>query len=159
MDVKDMLSPPASPPIRQQEPDIKTDQAAAERELREVAPGFYVSPLLKFDTEVSTLIFQVRDGESGEVERQFPSESRLEILKHSAPGEDATEEREGPTEPQTDSIGAEQSVVERPTRESGASMVPNSEPAREAETTRQMTHGAASGPAQPTDTSRVDLTA
>ena len=30
---------------------------------------------------------------------------------------------------------------------------------REAETTRQMTHGAASEPAQPTDTSRVDLTA
>ena len=159
MDVRDLLSPPASPPIRQQEPEKKADQAPAERELREVAPGFYVSPLLKFDTEVSTLIFQVRDGESGEVERQFPSESRLEILKHSASGEDAAEEREAPTEPQTDSVGAEQRVVERPTRESGASTESRSEPAREADTARQMTHGAASGPGQPTDTSPVDLTA
>ena len=159
MDVKDLLSPVVPPPARQQEPEKKADQVPAERELREVAPGFFVSPLLKFDTEVSTLIFQVRDGESGEVERQFPSESRLEILKHSASGKDAVQEREAPTEAQDDSVGAEQHVVERPTREAAASTEPRSEPAREAVTTRQMTHGAASGPSQPTDTSRVDLTA
>merc|ERR1711988_1691814 len=121
MDVRDLLSPPASPPIRQQEPEKKADQAPAERELREVAPGFYVSPLLKFDTEVSTLIFQVRDGESGEVERQFPSESRLEILKHSASGGEAAEEREAPVEPETDIDGMERRVVEKPTREPGGS--------------------------------------
>ena len=158
MDVKDLLSSAAAPPTQQQEPERKVDQAPKERELREVAPGFFVSPLLKFDTEVSTLIFQVRDGESGEVERQFPSESRLEILKHSASGKDAVQEREAPIEELTDSDGAEQHVVERPTREAAASTEPRSEPAREAVTTRQMTHGAASGPSQPTDTSRVDLT-
>lgn len=159
MDVRNLLSPAASSPARQQEPEKKVDHAPTERELREVAPGFYVSPLLKFDTEVSTLIFQVRDGESGEVERQFPSESRLEILKHSASGEDAAEERAAPAEPETDRDGAEQRVVESPPRESGASTENRSDIARGAETTRQMTHGAASGPAQPTDTSRVDLTA
>ena len=159
MDVRDLLSPAASPPSRQQEPDKKADQASAERELREVSPGFYVSPLLKFDTEISTLIFQVRDGESGEVERQFPSESRLEILKHSALGEDAAGEREVPVEPETDGNGAEQEFVERPPQELGGSTETRSEPVREAETTRQMTHGAASGAAEPTDISRVDLTA
>ena len=159
MDVKELLSSAAAPPIQQQEPEKKADQVPAERELREVAPGFFVSPLLKFDTEVSTLIFQVRDGESGEVERQFPSESRLEILKHSASGKDAVQEREAPTEAETDSVGAEQRVVERPTREAAASTEPRSEPAREAVATRKMTHGAASGPGQATDTSRVDLTA
>ena len=71
MDVRDMLSPPASLPSRQQESEKKVDQEPPERELREVAPGFYVSPLLKFDTEVSTLIFQVRDGESRRLSASF----------------------------------------------------------------------------------------
>ncbi len=39
---------------------------------------FYVSPYLTFDSRALTVIFQVRDSESGDVTRQFPSESVVE---------------------------------------------------------------------------------
>jgi hypothetical protein len=45
---------------------------------RTPAGGFYISPNLAFDARASTVIFQVRDPESGDVTRQFPAESAVE---------------------------------------------------------------------------------
>lgn len=39
---------------------------------------FYVSPFLTFDARSLTVIFQVRDTESGDVTRQFPAEAAVE---------------------------------------------------------------------------------
>jgi len=39
---------------------------------------FYVSPVLRFDAPSSTVIFQIRDAESGDVTRQFPPETVVE---------------------------------------------------------------------------------
>lgn len=54
-------------------------QTAAAETVRTTASGqFYVSPFLTFDSRSLTVIFQVRDTESGDVERQFPAESVVE---------------------------------------------------------------------------------
>ena len=157
MDIKDPVAALASTQARPQDDRKKVDPAPPEREIREIAPGFYVSPLLKYDTEVSALIFQVRDGESGKVERQFPSESRLEILKHNAVEEKQVEAREARANLMGEEIASRARDAETVVREVALGTTPA--PKREAETTRQMTHGAASGPDQPSGSDRVDLTA
>lgn len=47
-----------------------------------VGPGsvseFYISPVLRFDSRSLTVIFQVRDSQSGDVVRQFPAETVVE---------------------------------------------------------------------------------
>lgn len=40
--------------------------------------GFYISPVLRFDSRSLTVIFQVRDSGSGDVVRQFPAEAVVE---------------------------------------------------------------------------------
>lgn len=40
-----------------------------------VVADFFVTPFLKFDSEAATVLFQIRNGETGDVERQFPAES------------------------------------------------------------------------------------
>mmetsp|Transcript_57066 Transcript_57066/g.79152 ORF Transcript_57066/g.79152 Transcript_57066/m.79152 type:complete len:200 (-) Transcript_57066:46-645(-) len=42
------------------------------------AGGFYISPNLTFDSRAATVIFQIRDAESGDVTRQFPPETVVE---------------------------------------------------------------------------------
>ncbi|WPZ34171.1 hypothetical protein T8K17_23430 [Thalassobaculum sp. OXR-137] len=73
---------------------------------------FYVSPFLTFDSRSLTVIFQVRDTESGDVTQQFPAESVVEryrrdpsarpfVLPEPAPAGDdqAIEEPSGPPAP------------------------------------------------------------
>lgn len=59
-----------------------TARSEAERRPTSVesAPGgkFFISPFLKFDSRALTIIFQVRDTESGDVKRQFPPETVVE---------------------------------------------------------------------------------
>lgn len=51
---------------------------AAETQRAGSSGQFYVSPFLTFDSRSLTVIFQVRDTESGDVTRQFPAESVVE---------------------------------------------------------------------------------
>ncbi|MDF1793196.1 MAG: hypothetical protein P1U88_14865 [Thalassobaculaceae bacterium] len=54
-------------------------ETAAAENVRAASSGqFYVSPFLTFDSRSLTVIFQVRDTESGDVTRQFPSETVVE---------------------------------------------------------------------------------
>lgn len=54
-------------------------QTAAAEAVRTTTSGqFFVSPFLTFDSRSLTVIFQIRDTESGDVERQFPAESVVE---------------------------------------------------------------------------------
>lgn len=66
---------------------VKLPPASAGRASERTAPKeaeakrlgeFFVTPLLRFDSEAFTVIFQVRDSESGDVKRQFPAESVVE---------------------------------------------------------------------------------
>jgi hypothetical protein len=55
------------------------DRSVAAEAVKTNSSGqFYVSPFLTFDSRAATLIFQVRDTESGDVTRQFPAESVVE---------------------------------------------------------------------------------
>ena len=69
MDVRDMLSPPASPPVGNRS-QKRIDQAPASVNCAKWPQAFMFRP-----TEIRhrsfDLDFQVRDGESGEVERRF----------------------------------------------------------------------------------------
>lgn len=62
------------------EPEVARDQAPA-TPVKPIVDGFFISPLLQFDNQALALIFQVRDSESGEVQRQFPRESVVERLR------------------------------------------------------------------------------
>lgn len=62
------------------EPEAAQEQAPA-TPVKQIVDGFFISPLLKFDNQALALIFQVRDSESGEVQRQFPRESVVERLR------------------------------------------------------------------------------
>ena len=51
----------------------KTQQVAASQP-RSIA-GLYITPVLQFDSQALSVIFQVRDGLSGEVKQEYPQES------------------------------------------------------------------------------------
>ena len=158
MDIKDPVAAAVASQAPAQDDRKKVDPAPPEREIREIAPGFYVSPLLKYDTEVSALIFQVRDGESGKVERQFPTESRLEILKHNAVEEKQVADRDAQASLINEEAADRARDAEAVVRENALrNHTGGADP--EAETTRQMTHGAASGPNRSGGSDRVDVTA
>lgn len=55
-----------------------TIAAAGGAPARLPAGGFYISPVLSYDPRSSTVIFQIRDAESGDVTRQFPAEEVVE---------------------------------------------------------------------------------
>lgn len=56
----------------------RRETAPAEATRTEQAGEFYISPFLTFDARSLTVIFQIRDTESGDVTRQFPAESVVE---------------------------------------------------------------------------------
>ena len=58
------------------EPEARQD--VAEPEVRSSSGQFFVSPVLRFDQPSLTVIFQIRDRESGDVTRQFPAETVVE---------------------------------------------------------------------------------
>ena len=62
------------------EPEVAQEQTPA-TPVKPIVDGFFISPLLQFDNQALALIFQVRDSESGEVQRQFPRESVVERLR------------------------------------------------------------------------------
>lgn len=62
------------------EPEVSQTQPTA-APVKPIVEGFFISPLLQFDNQALALIFQVRDSESGEVQRQFPRESVIERLR------------------------------------------------------------------------------
>jgi hypothetical protein len=51
----------------------KTEQVVAPQP-RSIA-GLYITPVLQFDSQALSVIFQVRDGLSGEVKQEYPQES------------------------------------------------------------------------------------
>jgi len=48
---------------------------------RQSSNGRFLSPLLAFDNRAFVVIFQVRDTQSGDVERQFPRQSVVESMR------------------------------------------------------------------------------
>jgi len=65
---------------RAQEPAPVPEQVAP-TSAKPIVDGFFISPLLQFDNQALAMIFQVRDSQSGEVQRQFPRESVVENLR------------------------------------------------------------------------------
>ncbi|UUX50495.1 hypothetical protein NUH88_02120 [Nisaea acidiphila] len=45
---------------------------------------FYLSPVIRFDSEALKVIFEIRDSRSGEVTRQFPPERAVRELEKTA---------------------------------------------------------------------------
>lgn len=61
------------------ESGLRTGGAPEEAATRSGPSGdFYISPLLTYDARSLTVIFQIRDTESGDVTRQFPAEEVVE---------------------------------------------------------------------------------
>lgn len=69
---------------RDQDSTTQNAQAATEtvNQARSVPGKFFVSPILKFDSRALTVIFQIRDRESGDVTRQFPAEAVVERYRN-----------------------------------------------------------------------------
>ena len=49
----------------------------------------YVSPYISFDTNFDKAVLQIRDGDTGDVVRQFPSESALEAVRRAQTAQQA----------------------------------------------------------------------
>ena len=81
-----MLAVNSLPPVFAQRsgsasgPEVAPPVASAQP-VKPIINGFFISPLLQFDNQAMALIFQVRDAESGDIQRQFPRESVVERLR------------------------------------------------------------------------------
>lgn len=63
-----------------------------------IQTDFYLSPVIRFDSEALKVIFELRDSRSGEVTRQFPPERVVrELQKTAGLGIDIPEPREADT--------------------------------------------------------------
>ena len=63
-----------------------------------IQTDFYLSPVIRFDSEALKVIFELRDSRSGEVTRQFPPERVVrELQKTAGLGIDVPEPREAET--------------------------------------------------------------
>lgn len=100
------------------EPEAVREVAPAEP-VKPIIDGFYVSPLLRFDNQALALIFQVRDSESGEVQRQFPRESVVERLR-SNPGGDVLPGRQSDDEAAAEVQEVRPLLASEPTEEGAA---------------------------------------
>lgn len=71
---------------RLQEPEVVSGGQGGATEAvnsaRSASGDFFISPILKFDSRALTVIFQVRDRESGDVTRQFPAETVVERYRN-----------------------------------------------------------------------------
>ncbi|NQW10886.1 MAG: hypothetical protein HQ481_13530, partial [Alphaproteobacteria bacterium] len=70
---------------RPQDHDVASQSGGVSEAINHVrsVPGeFFISPVLKFDSRALTVVFQVRDSESGDVTRQFPSEAVVERYRN-----------------------------------------------------------------------------
>ena len=54
-------------------PDVKKVREEAPKQRSKA--GLYITPVLQFDSQALSVIFQVRDGLSGEVKQEYPQES------------------------------------------------------------------------------------
>ena len=61
----------------------KTEQVVASQP-RSIA-GLYITPVLQFDSQALSVIFQVRDGLSGEVKQEYPQESVIKYQEWNRP--------------------------------------------------------------------------
>jgi hypothetical protein len=113
-----LLAVNTSPPVfatrgKTPEPTAVQEQTPA-APVKPIVDGFFISPLLQFDNQALALIFQVRDSESGEVQRQFPRESVIESLRSNPeirtiqiPDDSAETSAPATTEPVVGSGGAD----------------------------------------------------
>mgnify|MGYP001422551342 CR=1 FL=1 len=60
----------------------KTESIEAPKQ-RSIA-GLYITPVLQFDSQALSVIFQVRDGLSGEVKQEYPQESVIKGREETA---------------------------------------------------------------------------
>ncbi len=115
-------------------PDPALD-TPAEAQQSSASGQFYVSPFLTFDSRSLTVIFQVRDTESGDVTRQFPAESVVERYRRDPSSrpfvlpepEPRGEEQAGPPPP---TIGGP--VTEALREQDGADAAPTGAPTSDA---------------------------
>ena len=65
-------------------PSLKASNADAGSVSTSIISDFYLSPVIRFDPESLSVIFELRDSRSGEVTRQFPPERATRALEESA---------------------------------------------------------------------------
>lgn len=68
---------------------VSSQAAAATAESRQVILAPYISPFVYVDNQFNKAVLQIRDSDTGEVQRQFPSEQTLQAR---AAAEDAIED-------------------------------------------------------------------
>lgn len=122
------------------------------------AGGFYLSPILSFDARASTVIFQVRDTESGDITRQFPSEQAVERYRRDpAQAPFVLPETGGAAGPET--RAAEEEAASAPLLASGASSEGGGEPVATGRRSGETDTPGVTPPPAPAQLAPVDITA
>ena len=92
-------------------PSVQTSNFDAVSAADAIPRDFYLSPVIRFDSEALKVIFEIRDSRSGEVTRQFPPERAVrELQKTAGLGVEAPE----PRAPEASGAGEAQSVTASP---------------------------------------------
>lgn len=76
------------------------------REAPQAPQAPYISPYIEVDVQFDTAVLQIRDSDTGDVLRQFPSESRLESIRKQRAEEAISRTESRQSAPQTQNSNA-----------------------------------------------------
>ncbi len=83
----------------------------AVNEIREAPKAPYISPYISIDTKSNKAVLQIRDADTGEVEQQFPTKSRLAQLSQMQARHENSQKVRGAGIPSSDTENTEKQVV------------------------------------------------
>lgn len=71
----------------------------------------FVSPYISVDLDFDTAVLQIRDSETGDVQQQFPTQSRLAQLRRAQDAQERLDLQQRQQQPQTQQVSPQQSNV------------------------------------------------
>ncbi len=71
----------------------------------------FVSPYISVDLDFDTAVLQIRDSETGDVQQQFPTQSRLAQLRRAQDAQESLDLQQRQQQPQAQQAAAQQSNV------------------------------------------------
>lgn len=113
---------------------VARSYAANPERVQEIPKAPFVSPYIRVDTNFDKAVLQIRDSETGDVVRQFPSESQLEAYRRAQASTARTQQQATRT---TEDVPAPQSTpdfVPRVSLESRSAPAPTTTPTNNTQT-------------------------
>lgn len=82
--------------------------------VQQIAQAPYVSPYISVDLNFDRAVLQIRDSETGDVVRQFPTESQLEAYRRAQTAQQVQQQQTAEPAPSVEASSGQQQVVQAP---------------------------------------------